>query len=76
MGSGGEDMSAPDWRKQVTYVGPKSAWWQDQVSDHFQDKDWLASILPDVDLSPKVINWPVSRLSSGEAQRLVLLRAL
>lgn len=70
------EMSAPDWRRRVTYVGAKSAWWLDRVRDHFQDLDWLETMLPSVDLSAKTLDWTISRLSSGEAQRLCLLRAL
>ncbi len=70
------DMSAPVWRRRVTYVAAGSAWWESKVADHFQDLDWLKEVLPLVDLSPKVAEWSVSRLSSGEAQRLCLLRAL
>ncbi len=71
-----EVLPAPLWRQRVTYVGAKTAWWHTQVIDHFDDKDGLEQRLPDVDLSVKTLDWPVSRLSSGEAQRLCLLRAL
>ncbi|WP_276204550.1 ABC transporter ATP-binding protein [Candidatus Terasakiella magnetica] len=70
------DYSAPDWRRRVTYVGAKPTWWYDKVVEHFEDKDWLAEVLPLVDLPLKVMGWNVSRLSSGESQRLALLRAL
>ncbi|GGF57818.1 ATP-binding protein [Terasakiella brassicae] len=69
-------IAAPTWRQQVTYVGPKATWWDDEVKAHFQDLDWLGDMMERVDLSSETMNWPVSRLSSGEAQRLCLLRAL
>jgi ABC-type iron transport system FetAB ATPase subunit len=71
-----DEMDAPNWRQRVTYVGAKPAWWADHVRDHFQDTDWLASQLSAFDLPDKALDWTVQRLSSGEAQRLALLRAL
>lgn len=71
-----DEMPAPDWRHQVTFVGAKSAWWEDQVADHFSDLDWLREVLPLFDLDNKMIDAPVSRLSTGEGQRLALIRAL
>lgn len=75
-GQSRDDFSAPHWRSRVTYVGAKSAWWYPKVTDHFDDKDWLAALLPELDLPKRTLDWPVTRLSSGEAQRLCLLRAL
>lgn len=75
-GEARSDMYIPDWRKRVTYVGAKPAWWCDLVSEHFKDPEWLASQLNAFDLPEKAIKWTVHRLSSGEAQRLALLRAL
>jgi len=75
-GAARSDMYIPDWRNRVTYVGAKPAWWCDLVSEHFNNPDWLASQLSAFDLPEKAINWTVHRLSSGEAQRLALLRAL
>ncbi|WP_417796485.1 ABC transporter ATP-binding protein [Terasakiella pusilla] len=70
------DMAAPDWRRMVTFVGAKPAWWEDRVVDHFTDLDWLRDILPLFDLDEKLIDAPVARLSTGESQRLALIRAL
>jgi UDP-glucose/iron transport system ATP-binding protein len=75
-GESRESMKATSWRRRVTYVGAKTAWWHEKVIDHFNDKEWLEAVVAEVDLSPKVLDWNVSRLSSGEAQRLALLRAL
>ena len=70
-------LPAPDWRRRVTYLSAESGWWADRVGDHFpspgadfrRDRDALH--LPDT-----VLDWPVSRLSTGERQRLALLRGL
>ena len=71
-----DGIAAPEWRRQVTYVGPKAVWWDDEVKAHFQNVEWLADMIARLDLSPDAVDWPINRLSSGEAQRLCLLRAL
>lgn len=69
-------FDAPQWRRRVTYMGPKASWWQERVGDHFHDRTWLSSKLKQLDLPEDTPDWPVTRLSSGEAQRLCLLRTL
>jgi putative ABC transport system ATP-binding protein len=67
-------MPAQDWRRQVSYVPADSHWWSERVGDHFPSDakcDFKA-----VGFSPDVLNWEVDRLSSGERQRLALVRAL
>lgn len=69
-------MRAPQWRKQVTYVPAESGWWNEYVAPHFpQDYDF-ALWLPQLGLDSAARDWPVSRLSTGERQRLALLRAV
>lgn len=63
------------WRKQVGYVPAESGWWADRVAQHFSQPPppaWLASL----SLAPELLDAPVDRLSTGERQRLALLRAL
>lgn len=69
-------MPAPLWRRQVTYVAAESAWWDDIVKPHFAPGTDLASLLPQIGIAPEAAQWPVARLSTGERQRLALLRAL
>lgn len=69
-------FTGPQWRQCVSYMGPKASWWLDQVGDHFRDGAWLLEKLKALDLPPDTPDWPVTRLSSGEAQRLCLLRTL
>jgi ABC-type iron transport system FetAB ATPase subunit len=71
-------MSAPEWRRQVTYVAAESGWWADTVIEHFpanrrSEVDTLAARL---DLRADLLNAPVAQLSTGEKQRLSLARAL
>ena len=69
-------MPAPAWRRKVCYLATESGWWAEKVGDHFADWDAIAARLGALGLSPESRTWPVSRLSTGERQRLALLRAL
>ena len=69
-------MPAPTWRRMVTYVAAESGWWDEGVADHFTAGLDLAALLPQVGIDPAAATWPVARLSTGERQRLALLRAL
>jgi len=67
-------IPASRWRRQVTYVPAESHWWSDRVGEHFPSDakcDFKA-----IGFGPQVLDWEVSRLSSGERQRLALVRAL
>lgn len=62
------------WRQQVMMVPAESQWWCETVGEHFHSPSLE---LPDaLGFSPDVMTWSVSRLSSGEKQRLALWRAL
>jgi putative ABC transport system ATP-binding protein len=69
-------MPAPDWRRKVTYVAADAGWWSDTVVDHFDDPGSVQPLLPRVGLPPSALDWSVARTSTGERQRLALLRAL
>ena len=68
------EYRATDWRSKVAYLPADSAWWTDSVGEHFHNTDsvnWQSLGFED-----EVKSWTVSRLSSGERQRLALLRML
>ncbi|MFA7441408.1 MAG: ABC transporter ATP-binding protein [Sphingomonadaceae bacterium] len=69
-------MPAPVWRRMVTYVPAESGWWDERVDAHFPDGTDFTTLLPSVGIAPEAAGWPVDRLSTGERQRLALLRAL
>jgi ABC-type iron transport system FetAB ATPase subunit len=73
-GAARADMPAHRWRRQVAYLPAESGWWADTVGEHLPDPG--AEALAALGLEPQVLEWPVSRLSSGERQRLALLRLL
>jgi putative ABC transport system ATP-binding protein len=71
-------MSGPEWRKQATYVAAESGWWADRVRDHFASstRDAIESLAPRLGLRDALMDAPVAQLSTGEKQRLALMRAL
>ncbi len=69
-----KNISPVLWRQQVAWVSAESAWWADDVGSHFQD--WLASGYADLGFKEESQSWEIARLSTGEKQRLGLLRAL
>jgi ABC-type multidrug transport system ATPase subunit len=69
-------MPAPAWRRQVAYVPAEAGWWASHVHSHFDAGAQLPRRLPELGLPSDAADWPVLRLSTGERQRLALLRAL
>ncbi|MBT2972037.1 MAG: ATP-binding protein [gamma proteobacterium symbiont of Ctena orbiculata] len=67
-------FSAPAWRREVGLLPAESAWWRERVGDHFPRSD--PELMDRLDLSADAMQWEISRLSSGERQRLALVRLL
>lgn len=67
------------WRQRVLMVPADSQWWHEDVASHFPDDqtpDDKNTLPPALGLPREALGWSVSRLSSGERQRLALARAL
>ena len=69
------DMPASEWRKLVALVPAESGWWADRVGDHFSSKSDAIALVEALGLAGS-LEWEVSRLSTGERQRLAIARAL
>ncbi len=71
-----ESLSGPEWRRQVVYVPSESGWWDDYTQAHFPN--WTAAIplLKRLLLTSSIGERQVQQLSTGERQRLALIRAL
>ena len=69
-------IAAPEWRRRVAYLAAESAWWTDIAGDHFADREAARRLIPDLGLPVEALDWPISRLSTGERQRLAFLRML
>ena len=74
-----EEVPATDWRRRVRYVSAEPAWWTPtprasiKVSDN--DPVRLSRLLNRVDLTEAVLDQPIRSLSTGQRQRLALVRA-
>jgi putative ABC transport system ATP-binding protein len=71
-------MAAPEWRSQAVYVSAESGWWADTVIDHFPAKRRvdIEKLAMRLGLRADLLDAAVARLSTGEKQRLSLVRAL
>ena len=67
-------VDAPSWRQAVGLLPAESQWWWDTVGPHFPVVD--GERLEALGFGEEVLAWEVSRLSTGERQRLALLRLL
>jgi phosphate-transporting ATPase len=75
-GAARDAMPAPAWRLRVSYLAATSGWWADTVAPHFTDLTAAAPLFSALGLAADCPVWQVSRLSSGERQRLALVRSL
>ncbi len=66
--------AAHEWRRRVGLLPAESHWWFDTVGEHFTEVD--ENLFSTLGFDPEVLHWLVSRLSTGERQRLALLRLL
>ncbi len=81
MLSGRSSLSFPvtEWRKKIALVPAESVWWYESVGEHFQGQENIQKAkiyLMQLGFQEDVLNWQISRLSSGERQRLALVRSL
>lgn len=68
------EISPVQWRKRVGFLPAESAWWLDNVGDHFSKEK--NSFLSQLNLPKACLSWDVSRCSTGEKQRLAIARLL
>ncbi|WP_178862859.1 ABC transporter ATP-binding protein [Thiomicrorhabdus cannonii] len=68
-------VPAPLWRRQVMYFAAETAWWRDTVDEHFETVPEEAALAA-IGLKGADLQRSVATLSSGEKQRLALLRGL
>jgi putative ABC transport system ATP-binding protein len=69
-------VSAPRWRRDVAYVPAEPGWWADTVGAHLTPGRHCTALLHDLGLTEDCLTWQIARLSTGERQRLALIRAL
>ena len=73
-----QNIAAHIWRKKVAMLAAETSWWFDTVDAHFSDQDDvnLLSQLDALGFPEQCMQWSIARLSSGEKQRLGLLRLI
>lgn len=67
-------LSGPEWRRRVGFLAAEPAWWTQHVGDGFCDDP--TEIFQAIGLQQDVLEWRCERLSTGERQRLGLVRLL
>ena len=69
-------IPGPEWRRRVGHVPAEPGWWSDDPVAHLEDVDAAMVELSRLGLDGAVLRRPVAQLSTGERQRLALIRAL
>ncbi len=69
-----EEIDPRSWRRRVACLPAESRWWAERVGEHFRDPEGVP--FDRLGLDPAIPGWRVDRLSSGERQRLAILRLL
>jgi putative ABC transport system ATP-binding protein len=69
-------IAGPEWRRLVGYMPAEPGWWADTVGEHFGEWTSALAFVRDLGFPEETKAWPITRLSTGERQRLALARAL
>lgn len=71
-------MPAPAWRAQVVYQNAEPAWWETTGRAHFAPDQlpFAERTMAALGMAAALLDTDVERLSTGERQRLALVRAL
>ena len=75
-GAARESMPGPVWRRQVTFIAAEPGWWGDTVREHFAEWEEARPLVEELGLPSACADWNIQRLSTGERQRLGVVRAL
>ncbi len=70
------EMTAQSWRRNVRYVSAEPAWWAVTARQHMPPTVRLDRLVMGLGLQPTVLDQAVGELSTGERQRLALIRAV
>jgi ABC-type multidrug transport system ATPase subunit len=70
------ELPGPEWRRRVRYASAEPAWWGAIARKHFSASAKLDRLLSALALSPDTLDRPIAELSTGERQRLGLVRAI
>jgi ABC-type multidrug transport system ATPase subunit len=70
------ELAGPAWRRRVRYASAEPAWWEATARRHFTPTVRLDRLMSALALDPALLDRPLAELSTGERQRLGLIRAL
>ena len=68
-----DQVKAHEWRRRVALLPAESQWWLDTVGQHFTGH---VEHIEALGFEPEVMDWKISRCSSGEKQRLSILNRM
>jgi ABC-type iron transport system FetAB ATPase subunit len=71
-------IPATAWRRHVAYSAAEPGWWHDTIAEHFPGDAlrFAREMAPRLALAPSLLDAPVVQLSTGERQRMALIRIL
>jgi len=72
-------LTPPDWRRRVGLLPAESHWWAETVGEHWPEPvadPTVERLLAPLGFDADVRDWSIARLSTGERQRLALMRLL
>ena len=79
-GAARQETPASTWRQLVRYIAAEPGWWTDTARPAMAARPGLVTrlerLLAAVGLEPALLDRPLTHLSTGERQRLALVRAL
>jgi ABC-type iron transport system FetAB ATPase subunit len=77
-GQPGSAIPAPSWRSRVVYQAAEPAWWEPTARAHFgaAPPGFIGRTLAALGLADSILDTALERLSTGERQRLALVRTL
>jgi ABC-type multidrug transport system ATPase subunit len=71
------EMTPQEWRRRVRYCAAEPAWWCDTPRECLAPRHpRIDRLMQSLDLDEALLDQPVATLSTGERQRLALVRAL
>jgi ABC-type iron transport system FetAB ATPase subunit len=70
------EVPAPEWRRRVRYASAEPAWWAPTARQHLGTAPRLDRLLSALALDRALLDRPIAELSTGERQRLGLIRAV
>lgn len=69
-------MSGPEWRRRVRYSAAEPGWWAETPREHFPQNLQVEGRVEELGLKRAQLDQNIARLSTGERQRMALIRAM